>query len=459
MLTALIPLSSYAIFQEIYEGYQKSNRLNAIKISDSIYDANNVISKQKYDWVLNLGTTRSDSGLASIFSASSLHTISTVHTIELAKSSFKYGTFFLKHLNRAYDLSNWPSADVYESKNIFGYNLEILNDSTRIDWDIIQTTYKKDRATNKVAIHRDYLDFFVAYIKAKNLIHLDLLYNDFRIRSKKRVSLVRKRVKDGLSRNTDLIQAKLSLVERDEMIIKNENTLRESLSIIEDLVGFDIGEDKYGLIPWTFKKSEKYDSVYKLNQDIQTEMQKYIGELAKFQVKQIDESYGHSLGLSLSYSKNFIGNNKSEATQKAFGDSDKAEQVISLLYSIPLGGARKSALRKKTKLTAQKYELKLKNLKSTLRVQRSEIKLSIERIEKAIKLGDRKVNLSSKLVRQTTRLYQRGQKSFEDVLRSEENLIKSKISLKSLYASHEIQIANLSFINGNIVKYLNKYVD
>lgn len=467
LLLFLVPLNAYAIFHKIYDGYKNSDHLKAIKINESIIEADFNFGLEKFDWKLSAGVNAQDSFLQSLFSFQSQQTISNTYSLGLKKNTYKYGSFSIEHLQTEYDLSNWSSSvqrsfsddKVFESKNSLTYTYDFLNKSLSKDWSLLLAQNAFDQVDHSLKIQKDSYDFFSSYLAAKQGIVLDRLFREFEARAKKRVKLVQKRVNDGLSRKYELNQANLSLLTQQETVIKNKSSLREKVLIIEDIVGFTFNESQYRLIRWSFKPIEEIAMMSEKPDYLELERLKKVNEITNLNLEKLGDEIGHSLNLSLGYTKNFVNEDKSESLSKSFGEGKNDEKFISLVYTIPLGADKKNYYKEKLLLQKNKNDLDSINLEGQIRVQLKLLKENIERYSNAISLLKQKEKIANASLKEHQRLYLRGQVSFEELIRADETLINAKISKINMYALYEQALAQYAYKSGKIISFLNSYVD
>ena len=466
-LVSIYSLDSFALFQQIYTRYNKSDRLEGIKLQSPIDREDFKLNLSKYDWTLQYGGTYSSSSQESIYSFQGQETSSVTHNFDLRRPTFKYGTFAYSHNSTKYDLSKWSSTSLenvdneiqFESKNTLSYSYELINKLQHLDYEVVHTQDLANKKNLDVKEQQDHYEFFNAYISAKLMIMLDRLYNDSENRAIKRINLVTNRVRDGLSRRVDLNQSKLALLDQKETIIRNTASLREKIVILEEIIGFEIKESDYHLVNWTYKDKQKYQFLYDEKSFPELERIELQQKLATLKVDQFDESLDHSLSLSLSYSKSSIEDDHSKAFSDSLSGNGKEAHVVALTYRVPISFDRRSASKNKLLAIKNKNELDLRNLKGDLIVQSKVLKENIDRYIRAINILDEKVNIAEKVVTQNTQLYNRGKISFEELLRSEDNLVATKISKMNMYALYEQSLGKLAFINGDIYEFLTQYVD
>jgi hypothetical protein len=467
LLLSLSSFNSNALFQDLYQGYKVSNRLQEIHLNDDITTQNFEYNLNKYDWGLDFDFSHSDSFLESVSQFQSQQTITQGYGLALTKQTFKYGAFSIAHKESTYDISNWSQSSLaafgddqlYESKNTFSYSYEILNRSLDFEYDEIHITNKSNRISDKITTHKDHYDFFSAYLAAKHRILIDRLNNEFKSRAQSRVEKLKKRVRDGLSRSVDLSSAQLSVLTQRENILKNEAILRQSVMIIENIIGITISKKDYRRVVWSFKPKTEFKFLFgEINFD-EIEKLKALNHLEEIGLQKQKENSESSLNFNLSYAKNTVDPKQSEALNNSFGSGVNDEKVVSLVYSIPLGGEKRKALESKIRLQKAQHKLRITNRLGELNVQDKVLGENIDRYSSGIDILKQKVKKANHIASKTQSLYLRGKASFEDSLRTEEGYINAKVSLYSMYALYEEALAKKAFYSGKILTFLNGYKD
>ena len=463
----LVSSHSFAVFQQLYQGYLKSNVIESLNMEFDMSKVSFEYSKDKNDWELQLGTDYSDSFLQSLFSFQSNQTITNTYSVGFLKNSFKYGSFALTHKKVDYDLSNWSSSGfnnfsadkVHEVKNTVSYNYDFLKKPLTNEWDVIHTQKQVDDINTKVVLEKDSLNFFKSYLNTKLKVVLNRQYKEFEKRAKKRIRLVRKRVKDGLSRSVELDQSELSLLGQQETILKNQTLMKENIFLLEDIIGYKIPEPLYINIKWKYQQKNKFPIAFQEGKFLEIDQLKKSNHLKTLNLERIKIESGHSLKMNLGYTKNSVNEKYSDAFNDSLGGGNNDEKVASLIYSVPFGGDKRSASYKRLKLQQKKGQMDLKNFMSHNKVQKVILKHHIDSYESAIELGNKKLRIAKRSIRKTNDLYLRGQVSFEELLRSEETLLNAEISLVNQLALYEEALADLAYMNGHISQFLTGYTD
>lgn len=466
ILALVVPLNSFAVFQYLYQGYKKSSRFESLIVQKEIYDADYEFNLNKYDWNLEFGANYSDSFLQALFSFQTNQTISQGLSVGLKKQTFEFGEFSFTHSRTQLDLSRWTNtglnsfdSNVYEVRNSLAYSFDLINRPLLVEFEEIETKKGSDALEMEIKKNKDALDFFQSYIETKHKVVLNRYYEDFKVRAQKRVSLVRRRVQDGLSRKVELQQSQISLMGRDEEIIKNKAVLEENVYLIEHIIGQKVPEKMYMGIKWPFRAANNFQYIFDNKKPLEIERLEILNKLNELKVKRQKLLTQQRLKFKLSYTKNAFNEDENEAFSDAFGDGNNDEKVASLTYSIPFGQGRSSVAETKHMLEQKRSRLELRNLEDDYKAQELSFINTLKKYEKTISIAQKKVGLSMKSIKETQTLYLRGQSSFEDLLRAEESFINSKINLVNLISFYELTMAKLAYLNGQLSRFLDEYRD
>ena len=135
------------------------------------------------------------------------------------------------------------------------------------------------------------------------------------------------------------------------------------------------------------------------------------------------------------------------------------EKVISLNYSIPLGGVKTKAIKQRLKIIQAQNKLRLDSHTDGVKGDVENLQIRIKAREKIVDISRFKMQIAGGVVSDTHKLYLKGRASFEDVLRAEEESISASVSYtNSLYNLEESYI-NLAYISGQTLLFLEGYID
>lgn len=450
-----------ATFQKIWKGYQVSYFNQSQHLDIKINDANYKFESNKFNWQLEIKPEYDNTYLDALFSFQSRNTTKSILSYGLVKPTYKWGTLSIKQIQTHYDLSKWDSTtddQLYGVENIINYSYDFWDRSSDKDFEMIQTKNKKGIAQSQLNIDQGYFDFFNIYLQAKLQVFSVELNKDFVQRAQKRVKLVERRVKDGLSRKVELHQAKSSLIGQQETLEKARSSLKQNLAILENIINNKIDEKFFKTISWDrhefhyWEKHINIDTHYSLD---------VLKESLKTTEKAL-EKIAHQSGYKLLLNATYVANDFDPSPSKSMSQSYRGlrySKNISLSFVIPLGGDKNAGLRNKYAFQKKKNELDLLTKRDELKTKKEALIDQISYLEKATRLSAQQVSLAKKILLEQNRLYLRGQASFDAVIRSEESYINAELSEKQLLAEYETLIANYAFFNNSIKSVLDIYQD
>lgn len=467
VLFLYFPFCAYAVFQDLYRGYQKSDSVKSSDLGHEIIHYQSIFRENVHDWKIEFSSNYKDSFLQSLYSFSSNQTISQNFLLGLKKQTAHYGSFSVSHGQIEYDLSNWAasglnsfsSGKVYEAKNILSYNYDFFKKPFALDLEINAVEKKTQELSLTVKSEKQFFNFYQAYIDTKLKVVLNRLYMEFEKRAHKRVILLRKRTQDGLSRSIELNQARLALISQQETILKNKTSMKENIFALENIIGHNIPEEVYINIIWTNKKQNMFPMLTIQSTQAELEYLKYTNELTEIKLEKIRNDSSHSLNLSIGYAKNSVNNLKSKAFDEASGSGENDEKLIGLTYTLPLGSDKHQSLSRQISLQQKQNNLELEKLQRDFHAQELSLKDNLDAYGKAIDLGQEKINIAQQTIIESQKLYLRGQITFEELLRAEEAYLNAKISLTNLLAAYDKTMGQLAYLKGQIKAFLASYVD
>lgn len=457
---------SMAVFQKVWKGYQVSKIYQIQQIDKEIVKEDFKFQDDIFDWKFNLNPVHSEANPASIYSFQSQKTINDSLTFGLSKTSYKFGTFSINQQKTTYDISKWsssslanfPDTTLYENKISVNYSYEFLDRSSDIDYELLETNYKSETLRQKLVMEDGFLSFFTTYIQAKYQVYAVELSKSFVVKAKKRVNLIKRRVKDGLSLNVELLQAQSSLLNQQETLEKNKSELKTNLAILENILGSKIQESYFSKLNWYHKKFNFWNEFIPKNQHLSIDVLKEKIKTSEKQLEKIKDQNGYKLTLETSYAANALAASDSKSIDETF-KRNSTVQSVSLNLVIPLGLDKRDSLRQKYSYQKMRNKLELLNTQEEVTIKKETLIERINFLERSYEIADGKVSLSEETLNQQNKLYLRGQATFEEVIRAEENYINTRLNEKRTLLEYETLIANYAYLNNGLFYLLNKYQD
>ncbi|MCO4754562.1 MAG: TolC family protein [Bacteriovoracaceae bacterium] len=459
--------SSHAVFQVIWQGYQGSSvnqtrELEAQAVSNALD-----VSLSQNAWNLSLSAEFEDSFLDSLFSFQAQRTISDTYSLSLSRDTFKFGTFSFEHSQAHVDISDWDTSSfssttkdsLFEVKNSFIYSYEILSRSAPLKEELAQAQFNADKKTNDLEKEQERLSFYKAYLNAKLNVFLTKLAKEFKQRAQERKKLIFKRYKDGLSREVEYLQARSSELNQMQELEKSEAALKQSVAVIETILGRDIPNVYFEKLKWEFKSLESWSEHIPENQNLEKLALEANVELALKLLENFEDQRSAKLTFNAAYISNAYTDSRGKSFDEATNSPRNDSKQVSLVYSLPLGMDYSGAEKVKLIIDKKRTELQKQKLVDELTLREKVLKTQLQKYAKAYSFSKDQVQVSTRRVTLQNRLYFKGLGTFDEVIRSEEELLSARSSLYRALYEYEGLLGELAFINGSVDQFLNSYRD
>jgi outer membrane protein TolC len=466
IICALISTAATATFQPMWKGYQISNLNKSIVLQKNISEAEYKFKENMNDWKFIFSPSYRESNLASLFAFQAQNTKTNTYAFEFTKSSFDYGNVTIRHTKTDYDISDWNSTalssftddHLFENRTGIEYSYDFLDRSSSDDLSIIIAEANANESANQLDVEKGYLSFFQTYLQAKYQIYAVELSKSFVGEAKKRVNRTKKRRKDGLSRNVELLQSQSSLLNQEEAVETSRSALKENLSIIENILKIKITENYFSDISWIPRPFSFWKKTIKEQEHLSVIAAKSRVEVSRQNLSKLKNQNGVKLLFTAGLTTNAINENDTNSFNEHL-DTVNKNVGFGLNLVIPLGLDKRSALNSRVLLENKKNELSILNLEDEIKVQKDALLSQIRYFEKINSISSRKVEIAKKTLKEQNRYYLNAQTTFEEVIRAEENYINTKLSEKRNLLNYELLVANYAYLNNSIESFLNAYRD
>lgn len=466
LLLFFISIHTQAAFQEIWKGYQTSYINEIRNIETEAVENNFDFALTSNSWNLKLETQYDDTFLDALFSFQAQKTIKQTNSISIEKNTFKFGSFSYTLSNTRYDLSEWDSNvgnsnadEIFETRGTFLYTFDFFNRSQSYEKDRITQTQLFESAENQAQRQKEYLDFFRSYLDAKLSLYLRDFAYEIEKRAKKRLSLISKRVKDGISRKVEKLQAQSSLLKQKQEINKAENSLKENLAIIEVVLRKEVPVEYLSQVTWKYIpfKEWKESITRKVNYELKSLEERL--KLIDIESNKIANQRGHSLKLTASYISNSFNKNSGDSFDEALNSPENDSKVLGLLYTVPFGDSYHQATLERQRINRKRIEYQKLDLQEKVGMNEKVLLHNISKFETSYNLSRGLVALNRSIMIEQNKLYLRGQATFDDVIRAEESYINAAIEEKRALHNLETLIVEYAYLMGSIEDVIERYDD
>ncbi len=458
---------SYAVFQTIYTGYKTSTVYKSRTLEEeAAFNALDVDLSQN-SWNLSLSSEFEDAFLDSLFSFQAQRTISQSYGLKISKNTFRYGSFSLEHSQSHVDISDWDISSfssttrdsLFEVRNSLVYSYDIIGNESVLLEEVARNEFEFNKKNNDLLRSQENLEFFKAYLNAKLQVFLNKLSKEFKERAQERSKLIFKRYKDGLSREVEYLQARSSELNSLQELEKSESSLKESVAVIENIIGRDIPQKYFIALKWDFKNLQSWIAEIPKRENLERESLKANIALTLKLLEQFEKQRSSKLTFSASYTTNAYTDSLSKSFEESTDSPRNDAKSLSLVYTIPFGSDFSRSKKEKLILDKRRTELKQLKLMDELKLREKVLMTQLEKFSKAYEYTVSQVSVSERRVVLQNRLYLKGLGSFDEVIRSEEELLGARSSLYSVLFEYETLLGEYAFLNGSLNSLLEIYQD
>jgi outer membrane protein TolC len=272
-------------------------------------------------------------------------------------------------------------------------------------------------------------------------------------RTKRRVALTKKRVRDGLNERVDLVQARVSLLNQEELLVVRKREFENAIdSISRKLHRRIVASEIINLTEKNLKTTEIPNiDLSKTNQI--NELKEKV-EQVKLDHEMSDNDLYPELTLKASVQNNDYDAVRSNSLSNGTLGNENKEVSIALNLSWTLGSVAEK--NKRAQLEIQK-NLKIYQLDKTTTNLEKEIKSLVKQIkllEDSYNFSKRRVKLNKSALEEYEKLYRKGRADFDQVIQAEENLITTLSDVMSSYVNREKAIYRMAFLGGNLNTFM-----
>lgn len=272
-------------------------------------------------------------------------------------------------------------------------------------------------------------------------------------RTKKRVALTKKRVRDGLSERVDLVQARVSLLNQEELLITRKRELEASLDSLSrrlhrrvdksEVIDLNEGD----LIPSSVPQVDltKTNQILELKERL---------EQIKIDHKISQNDIYPELKLNASVQNNDYDAHRSNSfSNGTIGNENKEVRVgINLSWTIGSIAEKNKSAQLEIQKNLQAYQLG----KTTVNLEK-EINFLVKQINllaDSYSLSKRRVKLNKSALNEYEKLYRKGRADFDQVIQAEERLLTTLSDALTSFINREKAIYKMAFIGGDLDSFM-----
>lgn len=320
--------------------------------------------------------------------------------------------------------------------------------------DIAEKTYEFQKSSADYVVEANLFSFIADYLKAKLDKSNLALKKEALERAKKRLSLIKRRVRDGLSEKVDLYSA------QTQELASRETYMSEVISLESSLESLSKKIHRKVLISQVKE--------YKLDDD--GEVRRVDGEIednknyiqTKKQIdylvdnsKRSDHSVYPSLVFGGSYSTNNYERSENPISDGVIG-SENNELTVGLTLTWNIGSSTEKIDKSIAALELNKARMESRKILLSLKEQESSLIKRQNEVSVLIKSASKRLELAQKTLKEYNLLYSRGRATLDQVIRAEEDLINTQLSYINYLYLQDSNLSTLAYYRGKLEESISK---
>ncbi len=331
-------------------------------------------------------------------------------------------------------------------RDFFGQNY-------KLEGRALESSLKASISQSKNDIDQSLLDLINNYYSAALNKSLVELQKEAEKRASRRMSLIKKRVKDGLREKVDLIQARITVLQAQENVKSARQSLISNLESLSTAVHRGVEEDD--VIGFTENKFRAHKvKIGKINQNQGL-------QAIEHQVKALEQSLktqNNNLMPDVNFQASLKNNNYDPSLGLGIrgGTFGKANDEIAVGFNVvwPLGNKPQKVEETRARVQFETAKLKRDRLVVNIEQIEKSIKDQISVLMENLKSSNTRLELAKSALEEYTLLYERGRADLDQLIASEETLIQTQINHVQYQSQREQLSYQLSFLYGELAEDL-----
>lgn len=427
----------------------------------------------QFDWALQGSLGYSDRFKDSLLSFQSLRTLNNSFSLSLVKPFSWGGEVVLTQGLVKYNLSHWglrgglfTSGSVAErpweyfgkisytqslGKNLFGKIFQL-------DEEIISTEIEIEK--KEIEVKREEMLYSLAlyYLKARyHETALNSIRKSLR-RYERRLSLIKRRVKDGLSLDVDLVQSESEYISLKEVYEKEKTQKEEVLKNLSLLLEREVVKGE--ILPYSQKlKREKFWENWVLGRNLTLEKMGLKLEKIKKVIKKNKQMRWPDIKLRASLGTNAMDHHFRQAFKEGGLNSRYQEKEISLNLNIPLGGGAAKIEMEKSKIRGHQQEIYIKRIKKEIALKFESLKRKIRLYWSQVSLSERQLLLSKTVREKYENLYLQGRVNLDILLNAEDKFNENERGYFQNRFFYESLLLEYALVTNHLLDFYQRYED
>ncbi len=314
--------------------------------------------------------------------------------------------------------------------------------------DIAEKTFEFQKKSADYTVETNLYTFVSEYLKAKLDKANVELKKAAHERTNKRLELIKRRVRDGLSEKVDLYSAQTLELASKESYMSEMISLQSSLESLSKKLHREITVEN--ILNYSLKEESeilRVDGKIEDNKNF-LKTKKQIDYLV-YSAKKADYAVYPSLVFGTSYSTNNYESSSSPISDGVVG-SDNNELTVGLTLTWNIGSKAEDLTKKATSIELNKVKMESRKILLTLKEQESSLLRRQKEVDVLLNSATKRLELANKTLKEYNRLYSRGRATLDQVIRAEEDLISTQQSYVNYLYLKDSNFSTLAYLRGKL---------
>lgn len=470
LLLSLLSLGSplaQASWQKLLGEFEKEN-LN-LRLANYQIELSEIEAKQAdllYRTSLTGGVSRVDRNLEILNVFAPTRTITNTTTLGVARPLIWGGNFTVQNEWINYDLSNWEARfrgargeTVSDNQIAIGYSQNLGRDLfgriSRANLYAAHLNFEVTKLEQLNQSEQQYFEFFKNWIMGRLAKTLQASQKKALSRAQRRLSLINKRVKDGLNLKVDLWQARIEYNTQNENYLGQTEKLKSTLLDLSRNIHRTVDDDE--ISPYSVEVADfaipAIDTTKNRNLLAIQGRQKLLNEREKV----ANLSIGPEIIFSGEYRSNAIEGTFGSAFSDSLPGSDNHQKTIALSVSMPFDFTSEELELSKNRTQKLINSAQLRTTELNLQATRLRLGQRMELLVKNLESTKKKRKYALNALYELNRLFGLGKVDLDRVIRAEEQLLQTERSFFQFYSDFLVLKAQAKLISGSLIKFLKSY--
>ncbi|OUR93644.1 hypothetical protein A9Q84_19440 [Halobacteriovorax marinus] len=403
-------------------------------------------------WALSAATLNTDSKLKSSSTFLSTQTQTNSHSLELSKSFFTGTEFTFSNTYSTYDNDLFPSTN----NKGFTQSLSLTQDLWKnflgrnddLDRVVAEKTYNYQDQSTRFQIETNLFNFVTDYINVKVARAIVDLQELAVKRAQKRLNLIKRRVKDGLSERVDLYSARTQELASIEKLKSDTITFDTSVESLSKKLHRKVQNTE--VLSYKLGSSSELElvagKIEENNGFIQTKKQI---EYLKDVLTQKENGLYPTLAFSGTYATNEYKQSGSPISGGTLGNSNNQVSLgLSLTWNI--GSYSEKLQRESSSISLNRAKMESRQSLLSLKEEEDALGKRLREVDVLIESALERLDLANKTLQEYNRLYSRGRATLDQVIRAEEDLISTQVSYVRYLFRRDSYTSKLAYLHGKL---------